>query len=520
MNQHQIETGPSLISSSDDEFDDEFGDEDESPGPNSYNTWNEYWKTEHGQPWRIKPEITEERREFLAERRTVKPDPDNGIYPLRDEHGSIKIERADVEWLLATHESDGLRGPVNWDDERQRGRKGIDLRGAQLNGVNMTRLPMARIIAGSSVYDTEPNAGKEVTEAIMQKAAIHLVGVDLSGADLQGANLRGAEIRSAHLNSARMERAVLSSACLDYSDLDRADLSHSVLDSASFLQANLTHADLRNTIMWSADFRDASLDDAHLEAASARAVRFGGAALHRAIFSAETDLAFAVLADGEVDIVKLADVNWRDVNLSVVDWAKVKRLGDEVVARDNSPFKMLYIETGLSRIERKSKSQRLSEYERAVRANRQLATALRSQGLSEHADRFAYRAQVLQRQVLKRQGLRRWPAYIGSLFLAAVAGYGYRPFRSLLSYITVNVVFATAYFFVSAHFLASLGPHLSPLDAIIFSMTSFHGRGFSPGETNVGLSNPLTIIAAIEAFTGLLLEITFFATFTQRFFAR
>jgi hypothetical protein len=47
--------------------------------------------------------------------------------------------------------------------------------------------------------------------------------------------------------------------------------------------------------------------------------------------------------------------------------------------------------------------ERLELYRAAVRANRQLATALRDQGLNEDADRFGYRAQVLQRRVLRRQ---------------------------------------------------------------------------------------------------------------------
>ena len=38
------------------------------------------------------------------------------------------------------------------------------------------------------------------------------------------------------------------------------------------------------------------------------------------------------------------------------------------------------------------------------------------------------------------------------------------------------------------------------------------------GETN--LHNPLVVRAAIEAVVGLLIEISFIATFTQRFFGR
>ncbi len=77
------------------------------------------------------------------------------------------------------------------------------------------------------------------------------------------------------------------------------------------------------------------------------------------------------------------------------------------------------------------------------------------------------------------------------------------------------VGFAIAYYLLGP--VAKLS--LSPLDAIIFSLTSFHGRGFSPRE-NIGLSNPLTILAAIEAFVGLIIEVTLIATLAQRFFGK
>jgi len=53
------------------------------------------------------------------------------------------------------------------------------------------------------------------------------------------------------------------------------------------------------------------------------------------------------------------------------------------------------------------------------------------------------------------------------------------------------------------------------------SIMSFHGRGFFPSlssETN--LHNPLVMLAAAEAIVGLLIEISFIATFTQRFFGK
>jgi len=36
----------------------------------------------------------------------------------------------------------------------------------------------------------------------------------------------------------------------------------------------------------------------------------------------------------------------------------------------------------------------------------------------------------------------------------------------------------------------------------------------------ITLDDPLTILAALEAFAGLLIEVTFIATFTQRLFGK
>src|SRR5262249_49348518 len=161
----------------------------------------------------------------------------------------------------------------------------------------------------------------------------------------------------------------------------------------------------------------------------------------------------------------------------------------------------------------KSRAMRLDEFDVALRAYRQLATELRSRGLVTVGDWFGYRARVVQRQVLRRRG--QLFAYSGNVLLDLLAGYGYKPLRSLLTYVCVIIGFAAIYYLLRN----SVHPILSPLDSLIFSITSFHGRGFSPGES-VSLHNPLTIVAAGEAIFGLLIEITFIATFTQRFFAR
>jgi len=104
-------------------------------------TWHNYWQN-MGQPWRTEPEITKRRQVYLEKRRAIVPNIEQGSYPFKD----LKLSRADVEWLLATHENG--RGPVNWDDKNQRVRKGLDLRGANLSYVDLHNLPLARILGG------------------------------------------------------------------------------------------------------------------------------------------------------------------------------------------------------------------------------------------------------------------------------------------------------------------------------------------------------------------------------------
>jgi hypothetical protein len=141
-----------------------------------------------------------------------------------------------------------------------------------------------------------------------------------------------------------------------------------------------------------------------------------------------------------------------------------------------------------------------------------VSACYRAQGLHEEADRFAYRAQVLQLQVLRRE---RHPLrYLGSQLLNLISGFGYRPMRSFIAYVLVILAFAAAYFALGN----ANGSPLQWNEAIVISMTAFHGRGFfsmafQPGDLQAA-------VAAVEAFVGLLIEIVFIATFTQRFFAR
>ena len=63
--------------------------------------------------------------------------------------------------------------------------------------------------------------------------------------------------------------------------------------------------------------------------------------------------------------------------------------------------------------------------------------------MNDDADRFAYRAQVLQRRALRRQW--RLGSYLFSLFLDALTSYGYRLGRILIAYAVVILGFSAIY---------------------------------------------------------------------------
>ncbi len=219
-------------------------------------------------------------------------------------------------------------------------------------------------------------------------------------------------------------------------------------------------------------------------------------------FDSTTKIEGLIIGEKELGFVSLADCHFDGINLSVIDWNPVKRLGEESEARNKRK------PNGST----KSNEEIRKDYRTAVRANRQLAVALHDQGLNEEADHFAYRAQRLQQIVWRLQ--RRWLKYFFSCVLWLLSGYGYRPFWSFLWYLAIISGFAFTYY-IFGHLT------FNPPDAFVYSLTSFHGRGFFPGlVSKPSLHDPLVLLAALEAVVGLFIEISFIAAFTQRFFAK
>lgn len=429
-----------------------------APSTDNREAWQAYWQ-KLGQAWRTEPEIDEERQHYLAERLASPVDEYQGIYPFKH----IELKRADVEWLLATHENG--RGPVDYYDETQQDRVGIDLRGADLRHANLQNLPLARLVG-----DVTWRQWFDLSAEQHLMAAVHLESADLKGAHLEEANLeyaylQGADLRRAHLEKANLGTAQMQGAYLEEAHLERADLWLARLDEAFIWGTNLAEV----------NFRETHLHGVHLN-----------------------DQVILVNQQGVGP--RLLDAYLDGTNLAVLRWSQVHMLGEEYAARQHER-------------DDQNLTSRLRLYEEAVRANRQLALALQSQGLNEDAARFSYRAQVLQRKVLWLNGPTKFGAYLFSLILALLTGYGYRMWRIVLAYALVNSVFATLYFLLGL----TTPPHLTWIDALLVSVTAFHGRVFSAGFL---IGSAQATVSAIEAITGLLFEAIFVAMLTQRFFSK
>ena len=439
----------------------------ERPNTNDRRAWHAYWEVQD-QPWRTESEIDIERQQYLDAHLAVE-EREWERYPFKD----IVLDRADVEWLLANY---GERGSAEQGSQPLQRRYGLDLRGVDLRKVDLHGLPLT----GVDLYNA------------------HMEGTDLRVAYLERANLSAAYLQEAYLYNAHLEDAYLGESHLERADLRTAHLEGADLSEAYLEGADLSEAHLERTDLNGAHLEGAGLRATHLEGTDLSRAHLEGSNLSGAFFTSVTNLRGVLLGNEESGFVLLAGVRWCDVDLSVVDWTQMNILGDEHQARQQKK------DNG----EVKDSMTRLEEYRTAVRANRQLAVALQAEGLNEEAARFAYRAQRLQRVVLRRQ--RKLGKYLFSSFLDLLVGYGYRPGRSIFWYLAVIFGFALAH---------SAFGHLSPLEAFIFSLTSFHGRGFFPGVT-LSLNDPRVILAAFEAVLGLLIEASLIATFTQRFIGK
>ena len=433
-----------------------------------------------------------------------------------------------------------------------------DRRGQGLGDLDLLDLDLADMHLEGANLNSAHLEGTHLPQAHLEGA--NLNSAHLEGADLRSANLTGAYLLDAYLQVARLDSAHLEGAHLINASLAGASLAGARLERASLMMAHLEGIELAallatinpgtvEILSSSTAIVDMGGHEAlrHISPSNRRIVtgrdkggqteNGGGleeemrayhativnrvldanpelkgmllgkvlppANLTAAVLDMDTGLMGTILGDDKYGFVSAADVRWNDANLAAVNWTTLSRKGA-----------MLGEEW---EIRRRSLRRNGNEYfaEAAVRANRQLALALQGQGLNDPAAVLAYRAQRLRQVVLRWQ--HRWPEYLLSCLVWAISGYGYRPWRGLTAYLMTVTLFSVLYLLVGAWY--SHMQHLTVLQAAILSATSFHGRGFFPGNwTSISVDEPYGVVASFEAFVGLVVEATFIATLTQRFF--
>jgi uncharacterized protein YjbI with pentapeptide repeats len=333
------------------------------------------------------------------------------------------------------------------------------------------------------------------------------------GEEARAADLRGVNLSHVCLRDVYLRRADLSGANLVFADLTGAHLADAILTDADMGRVILNRAELNYATLTGAHLRQADLSSANLQYTNLAGARFHiadlrGTVLHGAYLDART-----ILSDARLDEhTWLGDISWNGAALTRIDWDRAPRIGDEGKPLAGTSRAVPGGMTGDQAAPLTRGQARTKRYRDAARAYQQLALALQAQGMSEPAARFAYRAQALQRKALFRQGkLGRWAF---SLALALLAGYGYRMGRILLAYLLVVGLAALAYWTLGT---VGYGPLLAPHEALLVSVTAFHGRVFAEAFQ---VTSPAAWVAAAEAVLGLVIEGVFIAMLTQRFFSR
>jgi uncharacterized protein YjbI with pentapeptide repeats len=231
---------------------------------------------------------------------------------------------------------------VDWEQNKDKPeedrRQGLDLRGAELSGQDLSSVPLARM-TGSFVDDMSRNhSDRQVNHAAAQMKGVNLSGAQLIGATLFRAHLEGADLTGAHLTHATIYQTELTDANLSWAQLIDAVPSEAYLIDTILHEAQLTGADLGSAHVEGANLSYARLEradlgGARLEGADLSKANLERADLRRASFDKATQLHDAILHFASLD-----QTIFDNTNLSVVRWQDVPILGAELRARSTGGF--------------------------------------------------------------------------------------------------------------------------------------------------------------------------------------
>ena len=116
--------------------------------------------------------------------------------------------------------------------------------------------------------------------------------------------------------------------------LEKVDFTEAHLEGASFSQTQLegaifSDAHLQDTWFFGTHLEKADFCNAHLEGACLAEAYLQGSNLSYAFFNGATNLREIFLSDEKHGAASLGGIRWGDVDLTVIEWIHVDRLGEE-----------------------------------------------------------------------------------------------------------------------------------------------------------------------------------------------
>jgi len=304
-------------------------------------------------------------------------------------------------------------------------------------------------------------------------------------------------ILSAIKSGKPLKGANFSKADLGNVDLARANLSGVNFSRAMLSNANLFDADLKNAELVGADLSNADLTGANLEGADLTRAYMRGARLWHA------SLKNATLIEANLNLCDLWNAGLYNVRIWRTELSQAISISKE-------SFR--------SRINRFFSRYRINEKGilSAEDAYRDLKKYFLSNGRYNDASWASFREKSMERLLLKKKGNL---AYIPSLIMNLICGYGEKPERIIFSSFFVIVLFALVFRGLDAiTYSQAVVYTMTVWDYIYYSVITFTTVGY--GDFIPKAAFLYRALAATEAFTGTFMIGLFIFTLARKYSAR
>ena len=523
---------------------------------NEYKNWRAYWQAQ-GQPWRTEPEIKLLRQQELVACQDIVPDIAEGRYPFRN----CTLSRADIEWLLATQLAPQPL-PTTMLDMRGANLSKVDLRSLPLQSLYGGLSEQEWRIATPEQRET---AAIHLERADMRGTHLEgaiLRGAHLEGADLREAHLEGTDLREAHLEGKGHSLKPLPAADLRMAFFDRTtcldniilgDKEHGIVKIADIHWGNVSLTSIAwNNVDMLGDESDArqwkDLDSyqSAIRADSQLAQKLYSQGLYenaehfayRAYVNRRVMLRRQLILPLVLRLLQYPQMPAPLVFRRAEQWWHSQRSSGSVLPAILFRMSLLFLLlVGLAfwqpvalavllcscivllalfylLLRRRARLSSTYQPVQAFVLPQHLPTASQRQRYKwllllhfllgkpfasvtqPRTDTWKFPMLLLFLAVLDNT-LVYAVKYLCSLLIDISTGYGYKWGRTLCWYGGLLFGFGILY--------AVIG-HMSPLASLLFSIASFHGRGFFVNG-NIAWSNPVTILGIGESFIGLIIEV-------------